>query len=168
MNEMSDTSAPATINGYTRLLKAYGALTQVPVYKNHRRGNNWCAKIGIDPRKPGGLSREFFEVAKGAYYYIVPDGLSAGDALEFGADYVSGTGHKTRNRWYGVVVDCIGLNDHESALVIKEFSTGTLAAQGAALAVTQYAAWVINRLAACPKCGSEECGAGYDKCSLPG
>lgn len=81
-----------------------GALTDVPVYESHQRGKNWMATIADDPRSPGGLRREFADRARGAkYHYMVPEGLKPGDAVEFGADYISGGGKRSANRWHGVV-----------------------------------------------------------------
>lgn len=81
-----------------------GAAREVPLFETHRRGRNWMARVQLDPSAPGGLRREFFERAHGDYYYLIPPGsLSVGDAVEFGADYYSGSGRKSARRWYGVV-----------------------------------------------------------------
>lgn len=81
-----------------------GAITKVPVYCEHARGRNWAATIQLDPRSPGGLRRDFWERARGDYYYLVPEGISPGVAVEFGADYYTGSGRQQRSRWYGYVV----------------------------------------------------------------
>jgi hypothetical protein len=81
-----------------------GAAREVPLFEAHKRGRNWMAKIEPNPSAPGGLRREFFERARGDYYYLIPPGsLAVGDALEFGADYYSGSGRKNARRWYGAV-----------------------------------------------------------------
>jgi hypothetical protein len=81
-----------------------GALSQVPVWESHRRGKNWMAVIDrLDPKSPGGVARSFAEKAKGSFYYVLPP-LSIGDAVEFGADYYTGSGKPSRDRWYGYVV----------------------------------------------------------------
>lgn len=79
-----------------------GALVEVPVYEDHTRGKNWLAIITIDPAAPGGLRREFARRGRGPFYYLVGD-IAEGDAVEFGADYYSGSGRRSANRWYGVV-----------------------------------------------------------------
>ena len=76
------------------------ALTKVPIWED-RRGNNWLARISLDPTAPGGLQRVFQDKARGDYYYMVT-GLSIGDSVEFGADYIRSRGRDTK-RWYGVV-----------------------------------------------------------------
>lgn len=82
----------------------HGALVEVPVYCDHKRGRNWAAIIRPDPRSPGGLARRFLARARGRYYYMI-EGLSVGHAVEFGADYYTGSGRKWPERWYGVVVE---------------------------------------------------------------
>lgn len=79
-----------------------GAMTEVPVFEEHSRGKNWLAIIEISPTAPGGLERDFQPKAHGDYYYMVED-VEVGEAVEFGADYYSGRGRKTSNRWHGVV-----------------------------------------------------------------
>lgn len=82
-----------------------GALAQIPggMWESHSRGKNWLATITADPKSAGGLAREFADKAKGELFYILPS-LSAGQAVEFGADYYSGRGRKSAKRWYGYVV----------------------------------------------------------------
>lgn len=99
----SDQTVMITTTAELVLAVEHGALTEVPVYENHKRGNNWLAVIGIDPASPGGLSRKFAAKAHGEFYFMLPDNLAAGDALEFGADYTSSGGNRKRTRWYGVV-----------------------------------------------------------------
>ena len=64
----------------------------------------------VDPVMPGGLSRVFFDRArsKGPAKYIVPERLVAGDVLEFGADYVQGTGKLEPNRVFASVLSVTG------------------------------------------------------------
>ncbi len=81
-----------------------GALLEVPLWEEHFRGKNWAAIIDIDPLKPGGLSRFWFQRGRGPCLYVVPNELKVFDAIEFGADYVRGSGYKDPARWYGVVL----------------------------------------------------------------
>lgn len=83
----------------------HGALREAPVFEPHKRGRNWCAVIQPDPAKPGGLDRAFLEVAKGDGNYYLTAPIRAGDALEFGADYISGSGNPQRKRFYAVVLE---------------------------------------------------------------
>lgn len=100
-----------------------GALTQVPggCWESHRRGKNWFATITPCPSSPGGLARDFATKAHGDSYYMLPS-LSAGDAVEFGADYYTGGGRKNASRWYGYVVRV-----EPTYLVLCECSTGKAA-----------------------------------------
>lgn len=101
-----------------------GALTEVPIWEPHKRGTNWMAKIVVDPNSPGGLSRTFAEKAKGDSYYLLTP-LLTGQAIEFGADYSSASGNKTRKRWFGYVVrvDDEG-EDSSGRLVLHQCGTG--------------------------------------------
>lgn len=94
-----------------------GALVEVPIFEEHKRGRNWMAKISFDPRSPAGLSREFMERARGKYFYMV-EGLKVGDAIEFGADYWTSSGHRNTNRVYAAVVSITS-----TELVLELFST---------------------------------------------
>jgi hypothetical protein len=80
-----------------------GALVEVPIFEEHKRGRNWMAVITADPRKPGGLERRFLKRAGGKYFYMV-EGLKVGDAIEFGADYWTSSGRRNTNRVYAAVV----------------------------------------------------------------
>lgn len=86
-----------------------GAFINVPVYETHKRGQNWMARVQKDPKSPGGLKREFAERARGdEYYYIVPKNWRVGDFVEFGADYFSSGGRRSRTRWYKkLIIDFI-------------------------------------------------------------
>jgi hypothetical protein len=81
-----------------------GALVEVLAYEEHRRGRNWLATIAEDPRAPGGLRREFWERGRGRFYYIIPRKLGIPCAVEFGADYYTGSGGKCPRRVYAVLV----------------------------------------------------------------
>ncbi len=91
----------------TRYPVECGAMIAVPIYENHRRGKNWLAIIEADPQSPGGLRRTFVQRGRGQYYYLI-DQLKPGIPVEFGADYYSGSGKKSSNRVYGIVVTVAG------------------------------------------------------------
>lgn len=95
-----------------------GALIYVPIFEAHKRGKNWLAIIKADPQAPGGYARTFQPNGRGRYYYLTGK-LKPGDAIEFGADYISSGGRKTPNRWYGVVV-----NVSDTALRLARCATG--------------------------------------------
>ena len=82
------------------------------------------AVVTVSPSSPGGLGRDFADKAKGEFYYIVPT-LTKGDAVEFGADYYSGAGRKTTERWYGFVVAVT-----PEALLLRPCGTGKAAVNG--------------------------------------
>lgn len=75
----------------------------VPAWCQHRRAKNWAAILKADPSLPGGFEREWFSYARGSAFYFIPPRLQVGDAVEFAADYVQGTGRVEPDRWYGVV-----------------------------------------------------------------
>ena len=104
------------------------ALTSVPYgcWKSHNRAKNWLATIAVDPSKPGGFDRVFHAKARGDYYYLI-DRLNVGDAIEFGADYYSGSGRKSPTRWYGIVI-----RKTNTMLVVKQTTTGKAACKAAA------------------------------------
>lgn len=90
-------------------------LVDVLAWHPHHRGRNWVALVEIEPTLPGGLKRSFFPRASGKVAKVViPEGLKAGNILEFGADYVSYGGRREPTRIYGVVT---GLTATE--LVVK-------------------------------------------------
>jgi len=105
-----------------------GALFEVPIYEENKRGKNWMAIITPDPKSPGGLARKFCNKANGVYYYMI-DGLEVGNAVEFGADYYTGSGRKQAGRWYGIIktitddemilIHCS--NSSEAIKISKEF-----------------------------------------------
>jgi len=95
-----------------------GGIPEAPVWESHKRGKNWAAIVGADPRMPGGLSRRFLERGRGDFLYMLGD-LSLFDALEFAGDYVSFNGNVTQNRWYGVVV-----TKTEDALELRKCKRG--------------------------------------------
>lgn len=80
-----------------------GGISEAPMWETHKRGKNWAAIIGADPRMPGGLSRRFLDRGRGDFLYMLGD-LSLFDAVEFAGDYVSWGGDVTQNRWFGVVI----------------------------------------------------------------
>lgn len=94
------------------------ALAECPVWGTHSRSKNWMAIISLDNTAPGGLAREFAEKAKGDCFYILPS-LEPGDAIEFGADYYTGSGRKNPERWYGYVVRV-----EPTYLVLRQCKTG--------------------------------------------
>jgi hypothetical protein len=106
----SDTKAPkkeAPIINRQSYRIELGALAECPVWESHTRGKNWCASITPDPKSPGGLSRAFWERAKGDYFYLLPDSPpTLGTVLEFGADSYSAGGRKSPKRRYCVVTAC--------------------------------------------------------------
>lgn len=87
-----------------RLKTESGALLEVPIWEDHKRGKNWAAVIALSPTAPGGLERKFLPRAHGDYYYVITD-LRVGDPVEFGADYYTGGGNREPHRWYGVVTE---------------------------------------------------------------
>jgi hypothetical protein len=84
----------------------HGALTDVPVWQTHRRGTNWASTItGVNPTQPGGFDRVFWDKARGnEHYYVVPQWLLVGSAVEFAADYTTTGNRKDMHRWCGVVL----------------------------------------------------------------
>lgn len=131
-NDIADDDLPLRVED--------GALVSVPpdCWESHSRGKNWLAIISSNPSQPGGLEREFQPKAKGDYYYLT-SGLAAGQALEFGADYYSGSGRKSSRRWYGVVVAIrtlprFGGAEGETAeyLILREAASGKAASLMAA------------------------------------
>lgn len=79
-------------------------LMEVPAWNENHRAKNWAAVLEVDPVAPGGLKRKWFNRGNGPVYYVVPESLEPGDAVEFGADRVSYSGNRDGNRWYGVVL----------------------------------------------------------------
>ena len=83
----------------------HGAMTNAPIYEDHKRARNWLAVIRLDPKAPSGIGRKFMEKARGDRYFYLTDGLEVGQPVEFGADYYTGGGRKQASRWYGVVAE---------------------------------------------------------------
>lgn len=100
-----------------------GALTEVPLYRSHKRAKNWLAIISIDPSSPGGIGRDFVKRAYGHYYYMV-DELKVGNAVEFGGDYYSGGGAKYPKRCYGIIT---ALSDSQLTLEMVETASEAIA-----------------------------------------
>lgn len=104
-----------------RLALANDALLEAPIYEKHHRGANWLAVIDIDKTMPSGLSRRWMPRGRGECLYGTEQ-LTLFDPVEFGADYTSYAGKKTRDRWYGVV-----LAKTESYLLIEKCPSGARA-----------------------------------------
>lgn len=82
---------------------AHGALIGAPIWSADRSARNWLAIIDKDPTAPNGLRRTFAAPAHGEeFYYLAPEWLRVGAAVEFGAD-VQRSRRVDRARWYGVV-----------------------------------------------------------------
>ena len=92
-------SLPEAAEAY--LVKS-GCLAEAPIWESHKRGKNWLAVITPSPAAPGGLERSFARRAKGDCFFFIDD-IEVGSPVEFGADYYSGGGRKSSNRWYGVL-----------------------------------------------------------------
>ena len=100
-----------------------GALTGAQVWSSSKYANNWFAVISPDPSSPGGLGRAFAKRAHGdRYYYVLPDGLAWGDAVEFAADEKKGAVVRRRDRRYGVVLSVTA-----TELCVRLFPTGARA-----------------------------------------
>ena len=104
-----------------RLPIANNALLEAPKFETHKRGKNWMAVIDIDATAPVGLGRDFLPRGRGECLYIV-EKVDVFDPIEFGADYMSGTGRKYTSRWYGIVVA-----KTDGVLLIEECETGAKA-----------------------------------------
>ena len=113
--------------GFAMMLRVeLRALLDCPVWEKHSRGKNWCASISKNPQAIGGIGREFWEKARGDYYYMVPTGLKPGTPLEFGADYHSSGGRKTPKRFF-----CVVESITESSLNVKSYPTAREAIEAA-------------------------------------
>jgi hypothetical protein len=90
-------------------------VVEPPVWGDAPRSRNWLAILDEDPQQPGGVRRQWLPRGRGRFRYstakLLPD-----DLIEFGADYVSCSGHRYRERWYAVVV-----RSEEFALVVRHF-----------------------------------------------
>jgi hypothetical protein len=82
-----------------------GGLIDVPIHDPHHRAKNWAAVVDLDPARPGGIVRTWFNRGNGPAFYILPDLLSVGHVVEFGADYVTSVGGRKPLRWFGVVTE---------------------------------------------------------------
>jgi hypothetical protein len=82
-----------------------GGLLEVPVWGDHYRCRNWAAIISLAPTLPGGIDRWWFNRGSGPVKLIVPNELAVHDPIEFGADYIRGSGYRDPERWYGVVLE---------------------------------------------------------------
>jgi hypothetical protein len=82
-----------------------GGLLEVPIWGSHHRCKNWAAIVSLDPTKPGGIDRWWFNRGSGPVKLIVPNELEVHDPVEFGADYIRGSGYRDPERWYGVILE---------------------------------------------------------------
>jgi hypothetical protein len=83
-----------------------GALIERPISESHYRSRNWVALVTFNPVLPGGMNREWFERGGGKIEtFILAPRLAVHDVVEFGADYIQGTGKRIPARWYGVVLE---------------------------------------------------------------
>lgn len=93
-------------------------MIDVYIYDSHARAKNWAAIVEVEPTKPGGLKRFFFDYGRGVVRHIVPERLQCGDIVEFAADYASSTGKKSVNRAYCVITslskDAMGIHPYPS------------------------------------------------------
>lgn len=100
-----------------------GALVEFPVHETHKRGRNWVALVKYNPVTPGGIDRFWFNRGAGKITaYILPKELAVGDVVEFGGDYISGSGFRSPDRWYGVVEEI-----RDAHLVLKPCKDATAA-----------------------------------------
>lgn len=92
-------------------------LTDVPVFEDHKRGKNWAATITFDDQMAP--ERGFWEKCKPSspYYYLLPKEAKIGDLVEFGADYLSGSGHRAQNRKFYKI---LGISEKELVLFRKD------------------------------------------------
>ena len=90
---------------------------EAPVYESHARGKNWTAIVNRDVSAPHGLDRQFLKTVRNRQYFYpnelgddslfgedVKFSIKAGDVIEWGADYYTGSGHKVHNRKYAAVI----------------------------------------------------------------
>lgn len=68
------------------------------IHEAHSRGRNWIAVITPNRAKPGGLEREWLDRVRSTFYST--SGVTAGDFIEVGADYMTGAGRRHPNRSY--------------------------------------------------------------------
>jgi hypothetical protein len=88
-----------------RLQVINDGLLEVPIWGEHHRCRNWGAIISLAPSSPGGIERWWFNRGSGPVKLIVPKELEVHDPVEFGADYIRGSGYREPERWYGVVLE---------------------------------------------------------------
>jgi hypothetical protein len=82
-----------------------GGLLEMPIWGTHHRCRNWAAIISLAPALPGGIDRWWFNRGAGPVKLIVPNELEVHDPIEFGADYIRGSGYRDPERWYGVILE---------------------------------------------------------------
>lgn len=89
-------------------------LVDILVESKGKRSRDWLATVKADPNAPGGLTRKFWDRARGELvHYVVPETLAVFDVLEFAADAVSWSGTRTPDRIYAVV----GRQDEKQIIV---------------------------------------------------
>ena len=71
-------------------------------YDDHKRCKNWVATVSINKAAPGGLDRTFWQRGSGEWV-VIPEGLEAGQVIEFAGDYYSGSGRKNSRRTYALI-----------------------------------------------------------------
>jgi hypothetical protein len=77
----------------------------VPYYIPYENGRSWIATVEAeDPNQAGGIVRSFWSRGKGKYYYVVPDNIQVGTAIEVAADTTRKGSKSDKRRWYGFVV----------------------------------------------------------------
>jgi hypothetical protein len=75
-----------------------GRSIENPAYCNHRRGRNWAAVMR--GKNAANCDREFLR-AKGDIVDL--EAVKAGDVIEFGGDYISGSGRRQPDRrWWHI------------------------------------------------------------------
>lgn len=91
-------------------------VVEPPVWGDQPRSRNWLAIVDEDPQAPSGIRRRFCSRGRGRFRYSVAT-LLPDDLVEFGADYLSVSGNRYRERWHAIVVSV-----EEHALVVRHFS----------------------------------------------
>lgn len=85
-------------------------------YDAHKRSKSWVARVRRDRSAPGGLQRHFLERAASGKGRVQLGPITAGDWLEFAADYYTTSGRKQQNRHYYRVSTFTAENGHRLVL----------------------------------------------------
>jgi hypothetical protein len=97
------------------------------VYKQYGLEKQWIARVGRDPSKPGGLSREFFQRV-GKLAARLPADLQPGQVIEMASDDRVQNRYARRNRAYYQVIS-IGVSSLEVVLLsVEDVKAGNLPA----------------------------------------